>query len=69
MGYKLFGFTQLIKNKERWFREALRDRLRMFANFMSKKGSPALDVESVQITFSRSLPVNEDEICEYGPSP
>jgi SPP1 family phage portal protein len=63
MGYKLFGFTQLIKEKERYFREALRWRLRMMATFMGKLASPQLDAETVEITFSRSLPVNEDEIA------
>lgn len=64
MGYKLFGFTQLIKEKERYFREALRWRLRMMAHFMGKLASPTLDAEAVEITFSRSLPVNEDEIAK-----
>lgn len=48
MGYKLFGFTQLIKEKERYFREALRWRLRMMAHFMGKLASPELDPEAVE---------------------
>lgn len=63
MGYKLFGFTQLIKEKERFFREALRWRLRMVAHFMGKLASPELDADAVEISFSRSLPVNEAEIA------
>lgn len=63
MGYKLFGFTQLIKSKERYFREALRWRLRMIATFMGRLASPSLDADKVQISFSRSLPVNESEIA------
>lgn len=64
MRYKLLGFEQLVKNKERWFREGLRDRLRMFAHFMAIKGNPALDVDDVQITFTRSLPTNELELSQ-----
>ena len=33
------------------------------AHFMGKLASPALDAEAVEITFSRSLPVNESEIA------
>ena len=61
MGYKLFGFTQLISGKERYFRQALRWRLRMMSRFMAVKGSPKLDPEQVTITFSRSLPSNDVE--------
>ena len=64
MRYKLLGFEQLMQIKERWFREALRERLRMFANFLSVKGSPALDVDSVRMQFTRSLPVNELETSQ-----
>lgn len=64
MKYKLFGLEQLTKIKERWFREGLRWRLRMVANFLSVKGYPKLDADKVQMTFRRSLPVNEMEIAQ-----
>lgn len=64
MKYKLIGFEQLTKIKERWFREGLRDRLKLFANFMAVKGNPKLDPQSVSITFKRGLPVNELEIAQ-----
>jgi len=64
MKYKLFGLEQLTKIKERWFREGLRWRLRMVANFLSVKGFPKLDADKVQMTFRRSLPVNEMEIAQ-----
>ena len=64
MRYKLLGLEEVTKIKERWFREALRTRLRLFLNFLGKKGAAALDVDKIQITFSRSLPVNELEIAQ-----
>lgn len=64
MRYKLLGLEQLTGIKERWFREALRERLRLFANFMAMRGSPKLDVEGVRMVFSRSLPVNGIEEAE-----
>lgn len=64
MRYKLFGLEQLTKNKERWFRQGLRERLSRFAAFLSKKGGAALDIAQVTITFTRSLPVNDLEIAQ-----
>lgn len=62
--YKLLVFEQLMRIKERWFREALRERLRLYANFLAIKGAPALDVERVSMVFTRSLPVNELEVSQ-----
>lgn len=64
MKYKLLGLEQLTKIKERWFREGLRWRLRLFAGFLSLKGKPTLDADSVQMMFRRSLPVNDLEIAQ-----
>jgi SPP1 family phage portal protein len=64
MKYKLLGLEQLTKIKERWFREGLRWRLRLFASFLSLKGSPKLDADAVQMMFRRSLPVNDLEIAQ-----
>jgi SPP1 family phage portal protein len=64
MKYKLLGLEQLTKIKERWFREGLRSRLRLFAYFLSMKGKGTIDPESVAMTFKRSLPVNELEISQ-----
>jgi len=58
MRYKLLGLEQLTKTKERWFREGLRSRMRLFANVLAALGYPPLDAEAVQMTFSRGLPVN-----------
>ena len=63
MKYKLLGLEQLTKIKERWFREGLRWRLRLFASFLALKGAAALDPDQVNMTFKRSLPVNDVEIA------
>ncbi len=64
MRFKLLGLEQLMRIKERWFREALRSRLRLFAHFLAVKGNAALDADSVTMTFTRSLPVNELEVAQ-----
>lgn len=63
MRYKLLGLEQLTMTKERWFREGLRARLRLFARFLSVLARGNLNPENVAITFTRSLPVNETEIA------
>lgn len=64
MKFKLFGLEQLTKIKERWFREGLRNRLRLFAAFLTMKGASVVDADAVQINFSRSLPVNNLEVAQ-----
>ena len=64
MRFKLLGFEQHTKIKERWFREALRERLRRMAHFLCVQGAAGFDVDQVQITFKRSLPANELEIAK-----
>lgn len=61
MRYKLLGFEQIVKIKERYFREGLKKRIRLFCNVLSIKGQPAIDPEQVEISFTRNLPVNELE--------
>ncbi len=61
MRYKLMGLEQLAAIKERWFREALRTRLRLFSSCLSAIGRPALDVSRTQIRFTRSLPQDREE--------
>ena len=63
MRYKLLGFENLTITKERWFREGLKTRLRLFANVLAIAGNKKLDPETVQITFTRALPVNETEVA------
>ncbi len=61
MRYKLLGLEQLTGIKERWFREALRQRLRLFANFLAVRGAPKLDAEAVRMVFKRSILVEESQ--------
>lgn len=64
MKFKLLGLDHLVRIKERWFREALRERLRRFAHFLAVQGCRLVDAESVQMVFARSLPVNDLEISQ-----
>ena len=64
MRYKLFGLEQLTKVKERWFKEALQERMKLFINFLSVKGQKAIDPDLVEIVFKRALPANEFELAQ-----
>lgn len=64
MRFKLLGLEQLTKIKERWFREGLRQRLRLFAHFLALRGAAPLEADKVRILFKRSLPVNELEMAQ-----
>lgn len=64
MRYKLLGLEQLIRVKERWFKEGLRERMRCFAAFLARKGAAALDPEMVSINMARGLPENLLEISQ-----
>lgn len=64
MKFKLLGLEQLVRIKERWFREALRERMRRFSCFLAMQGMPELDADRVSMIFTRSLPANELEISQ-----
>lgn len=64
MKFKLLGLEQLTKVKERWFREGLRSRLRLFANYKAFRGGIKLDADAVQLTFTRALPANDIEVAQ-----
>lgn len=64
MRYKLLGFEQIIRVKERWFEEGLRTRLKLFAHYMELRGAEPLDVSEVRISFTHALPVNLLENAE-----
>lgn len=61
MRYKLWGLEQLINVKQQWFTEGLRQRMKLFFNFMGMYAAEAVDVADVQITFTRALPANQLE--------
>ena len=62
MRYKLLGFDQLIKIKERYMEQGLRQRLRLFVK--AKNFPNAIDPDEVEIQFTHSLPVNELEVAQ-----
>ena len=64
MRYKLLGLEQLTRIKERWFREGLRQRIRLYARYLMLLGKPELDCGSVRCAFARSLPANELEAAQ-----
>lgn len=64
MRYKLLGLEQLTRIKERWFREALRERLRVYAAFLSVRGERPLDADKVRMVFERSLPQDALETAQ-----
>ena len=64
MRYKLLGLEQLTRIKERWFREGLRQRVRLYARYLTLLGMPELDAGGVKAVFTRSLPSNELEVAQ-----
>lgn len=61
MRYKLLGLEQLTKVKERWFREGLMERLKLYAVFLRRRGALVPAAEDVRIVFTRALPANNLE--------
>lgn len=64
MEYKLFGLEQLMRGKERWFREGLLWRLRRMVYFLRLRGCRLPEAEEIGVHFSRSLPVNRLEVAQ-----
>lgn len=63
--YKLIGFEQQVKNKERYFSRALKKRFEMYKNYFRLKGCmDDVPMYKVEINFTRNMPVNELEISE-----
>lgn len=63
--YKLMGFEQQVRNKERYFARALKKRLELYINYYSLKGSMQyVPIHRIDIVFTRNMPVNELEISQ-----
>jgi len=62
MRYKLLGFEQITKIKERYFREGLKERLRLLCSWLKFTGKAHIDSRDISIQFTRALPVNETEV-------
>lgn len=61
MRYKLLGFEQITKIKERYFREGIKERLRLLCSWLETTGRAHIDSTEISIQFTRALPVNEAE--------
>ncbi len=61
LAYKLLAFEMLIKQKENFFRQGLKQRLKLMCNFYNIKGFN-LDPGCIDIEMSRSLPINRTEL-------
>lgn len=63
--YKLMGFEQHVRNKERYFTKALKQRFELYVNFLSLKGAMEyVPIHRIDVVFTRNLPVNELEISQ-----
>lgn len=63
--YKLLGFEQHIKNKERIFAKSLRKRFELYNTFLALKGSmQGVPTHRVDIVFTYNLPANELEVAQ-----
>lgn len=63
--YKLLTFEQNIKNKERYFDKSLKDRFKLYDNFLATKSEMEnVPVEDVDIIFTRNLPSNDYETSQ-----
>lgn len=59
MKYKLLGFEQLAKTKERYFKRGIRQRLKLLANVEGVRAN-SIDTNSIDIIMKRSLPVDDE---------
>lgn len=63
MKYKLLGLEQLAQTKEEYYRIGLKERIKLYANILNIK-MISINVDNIEMTFIRSLPVNELEIAQ-----
>lgn len=63
--YKLMGFEQHVRNKERYFTKGLKKRFELYVNFLSLKGAMEyVPIHRVDVVFTRNMPVNELEVSQ-----
>ncbi|MCQ2464373.1 MAG: phage portal protein [Oscillospiraceae bacterium] len=61
LSYKFFPLDQIIKVKEKYFRECVKNRLRLYNRFRHLTGQAELDISDIRIKFKHILPKNELE--------
>lgn len=63
--YKLMGFEQHVRNKERYIAKSLKERFKLYNNYLSIKSlMREVPVHRVDIVFTRNLPVNNLETAQ-----
>ena len=63
--YKLMGFEQHIRNKERYFIKSLKKRFELYNEYMSKTNKMGyVPIHRIDIIFTRNLPENELEVSK-----
>lgn len=63
--YKLMGFEQNVKNKERLFEVGLKERFSLYNSFLNiKRAMPLIPLSAIDVEFKRNLPVNEYETAQ-----
>jgi len=64
MRYKLLGFEQKTKIKERYFTYGVKQRLKVILGFENLKSGGNIKIGDIKIQFTRNLPVNENELVK-----
>ena len=63
--YKLLAFEQHIKDKERYFEDALMNRFRIYNTFLNTfSNMPIIPTEELDAVFKRALPQNDLEVSQ-----
>lgn len=58
LSYKFFPLDQVIKVKEKYFKECIKNRLRLYNRFRHLTGQAVIDVSDIKIKFKHILPAN-----------
>lgn len=64
MKYKLLGTENIASIKERKFKKGLQRRLELISGILSVLSRPSFDWMGVDITFTRNIPINEDDVAD-----
>lgn len=63
MKYKLLGTENIASVKERKFKKGLQRRLELISGILSVLSRPSFDWMGIDITFTRNIPINEDDVA------
>ena len=64
MQFKLFGLNQLMKKKDRYTVEGLRERMKLFNTILEVRGKKPININNVKITITHSSPKNLLELAQ-----